>query len=296
MMEERFKRGEQASLVGVFGNFALSAVKIVIGFISGSTAVVSDGLHTFSDVLASAITYLGIKISRKPADESHPFGHYDAEAIAGLLVSIALVLLAFEFMRYALSMLFNPPEEVGGIALLAVVLTVAVKEPMARYTLSIADKIGSPALQADARHHRSDVYTSSAVLVGVVGSMAGYPFLDPLVGIAISVLIFWTGVEIGWKNINALMGTVPSRDYVERIQKRAKAVEGVRCAHRVRVYTLGAFTKLDLHICVEEDLPLKEAHRIAHQVQGKLTESMPEVITALVHVEPFDLHHRLEHE
>lgn len=294
-MSDRFARGERVSLVGVMGNLGLSGVKLLLGMLSGSTAVIADSLHSFSDVMVSTITYLGVRLSRKPPDQTHPYGHYDAEAIAGLVVSIALILLSFEFMMYAGESLLAPRQEVKSTALIAFFVTLVVKEPMARYTIKAGREINSPAVVADGQHHRSDVYSSFAVFVGVLGSIFGFQFLDPLAGVAVALLVLKLGFEVGWQNVRALMGTVPSQDYVEDVRREAMAVEGVECVHNIMVYTIGAFTKLNLHVCVAEDMPLKEAHSTAHRVQRRLVDTMPEVITALVHVEPFDSHHRINH-
>ncbi len=296
MMKDRFKRGEEASLIGVAGNLVLTALKLFIGIVSGSTAVMADAIHTFSDVLVSIITFIGIRISKKPADEEHPYGHYDAEAIAGLFSSIALVLLGFELIKYAYIAFLNPAHEIKYTAIYAVILTFIIKEPMARYTLRVAKEIKSPALEADGQNHRSDIYSSIAVLAAIVGSFLGFTFLDPIVGIAIAIIILWIGIKIGMRNINILMGRVPSGKFVKLIESRAKSIKGVAYVHKVKVHSLGAFMNVELHVCVSEDISLADAHGIAHMVQKEIVASIPEVVSALVHVEPLDRHHREMHK
>jgi cation diffusion facilitator family transporter len=292
---ERYKAGERASLVGIFGNLSLAAMKFVAGVYSGSMALVADALDSFSDVLSSLITWIGIKISYKPADESHPYGHYDAEAIAGLIVSLMLALLAYEFAKHAVVRLFHAPEQVKLVALLAVGVNLMGKAFLAGYTKKVAEKINSPALAASAANFRVDIYTSLAILAGIGASRLGLYALDPLVALGITLLIFKVAVDISWRNIQRLMGTVPSPEMVEEIKRLTREVEGVIDVHRVRVHAMGAYNKVDLHVCVDENIPLKKAHEIAHEVQVKITENMPEVASALVHVEPFDEHHRRMH-
>lgn len=295
MDEDRYRAGERASLAGVFGNLSLAVMKLVAGVYSGSAALIADALDSFSDTLSSLITWIGIRISRKPADEAHPYGHYDAEAVAGLLASLLLVLLAYEFARHAVSRLLYAPQQVGTLALFAVGANLLGKAYLAEYTRKVAERINSPALLASAANFKSDVYTSLAILAGIGANRLGYYFIDPLVALAITLLIFKIALEIGWRNILNLMGTVPSPEMVEEIKKLARDVEGVIDVHRVRVHAMGAYNKVDMHVCVDEDIPLKRAHEIAHQVQVRITQKIPEISSALVHVEPYDEHHRRVH-
>lgn len=293
-MHRRAELGERAALVGIVGNIFLSAAKFVVGIVAGSTAVIADALHSFSDVIISALTWLGIRIAKKPPDREHQLGHYDVEPIVGLIVSIVLAVIGFEFARYSLSMLYSPQIPKTS-AIYITIFAIFFKEAMTRYTLSIAQKIRSPALKADAMHHRSDVYSSILVLLGVAGAILGYPALDPIAGIAVSILVFKIGVDVGKENIVQLMGSVPSPELAENIDKLVRGVAGVKHLHRIRIHGLGAYASVDLHVCVDEKLPLAEAHKIAHEVQRKIVESFPEISSALVHIEPYDVHHRENH-
>ncbi len=291
----RFRTGERAALVGILGNSTLAAMKLVAGVLTGSAALVADALDSFSDTLSSLITWLGMRISQKPADDTHPYGHYDAEAIAGLIGSIILVLLAYELASQAAARIIQGARPVEVSAILAVFLNLAGKAYLAWYTRRVAERIKSPALAANAANYRGDVYTSVAILIGILANTQGLYILDPLIALGITLLIFKTAVEIGWKNILNLMGTVPSPEMVRRIEALSKDVDGVIDVHRVRVHAMGAYNKVDLHVCVDENLPLKEAHRVAHKVQTRIVENIPEITSALVHVEPYDEHHREVH-
>ncbi len=291
----RFRTGERAALVGILGNSTLAAMKLVAGVLTGSAALVADALDSFSDTLSSLITWLGMRISQKPADDTHPYGHYDAEAIAGLIGSIILVLLAYELASQAAARIIQGARPVEVSAILVVFLNLAGKAYLAWYTRRVAERIKSPALAANAANYRGDVYTSVAILIGILANTQGLYILDPMIALGITLLIFKTAVEIGWKNILNLMGTVPSPEMVRRIEALSKDVDGVIDVHRVRVHAMGAYNKVDLHVCVDENLPLKEAHRVAHQVQTRIVENIPEITSALVHVEPYDEHHREVH-
>jgi cation diffusion facilitator family transporter len=296
MKSNRGALGEKAALIGVVGNIFLSALKFAAGVLSGSVAVIADSLHSFSDILVSGATWMGIRLSSKPADEEHPYGHGDIEPIVGLIISIILAVAGFEFARHSLSALSKASSPPTIVAVYVTLFSIAFKEAMSRYTLRVAADIRSPALKADALHHRSDVYTSLAVLAGVSGAILGYPFMDPLAGLLVSVVIVKIGYDVGKENILQLMGTSPGPEMSERIKEVVSSIEEVRLVHRIRVHGVGAYYAVDLHVCVDEDLPLGRAHEIAHRVQKLITETFPEVSSVLVHIEPFDIHHEINHK
>lgn len=291
----REELGERAALIGVVGNVLLSLFKFVIGIATHSTAVLVDAGHTFSDILTSALVFLGIRVSRAPPDEKHPLGHGDVEPIVGLIVSILLVLVGFEFARHSLraSLRAVVPDS---LALYAMILAIVFKELMSRYTLRVADEIRSPALRSDAQHHRSDVYTSIVVLGALIGANLGLPELDPIAGFLVSLVIIKLGYDVGRENILQLMGTVPSPELESHIRELASKWDRVKLIHKVRIHGVGAYFNVDLHVAVDERVQLREAHKIAHEIQMELVREIPEVSTALVHIEPFDIHHMRIHD
>jgi cation diffusion facilitator family transporter len=287
--------GEKAALVGVVGNIFLSALKFIVGVAAGSMAVMADALHSFSDILGSAATWFGIRVSSKPADESHPYGHGDVEPLVGLLISIVLAVVGVEFAKHSYNLLTAPPIVPDLRALYVTLFAIAFKEVMSRYTYGVAARINSPALRADAHHHRSDVYTSIAVIVGVGGAILGYPILDPLVGLLVSLIIIKVGYDVGKENIYQLLGTVPSPELKKRIEDFVYTIEGVKLIHRIRIHGFGAYYAVDLHVAVDEELPLSTAHRIAHKVEKMILNEFHEISTVLVHIEPYDVHHEERH-
>jgi cation diffusion facilitator family transporter len=293
--ENRGALGEKAALVGVVGNVFLSALKFIVGMTAGSMAVIADALHSFSDILVSAATWLGIRLSSKPADESHPYGHGDVEPLVGLLISIVLAIVGFEFAKHSYNLLTAAPAVPNPMALYVTLFAIAFKEAMSRYTYRVAARINSPALRADAHHHRSDVYTSIAVVIGVVGALLGYPILDPMVGLLVSLIIIKVGYDVGKENIYQLLGTVPTPKLKKRIEDFIYPLEEVKLIHRIRIHGFGAYYAVDLHICVDEELPLGAAHRISHKVEKMILNEFSEISTVLVHIEPYDIHHEERH-
>jgi cation diffusion facilitator family transporter len=296
LYQNRRSRGERAALLGVFGNILLSAVKFTAGVLSGSVAVIADSLHSFSDILVSGVTWFGIRLSSKPADEGHPYGHGDIEPIVGLIISIILAVAGFEYARHSLEALSTVSLPPGILAVYVTIFSIVFKELMSRYTLRVAEDIRSPALKADALNHRSDVYTSIAVLAGVSGAILGYPILDPLAGILVSIVIIKIGFEVGKENILQLMGTSPGPELNSRIMKAVSGIKEVKLVHKIRVHGVGAYYTVDLHVCVDEALPLGEAHQVAHRVEKRILKSFPEISSALVHIEPYDFHHEINHK
>lgn len=299
--DERGKLGERAALIGVFGNVLLSAFKFVAGMLAGSTAVIADALHSFSDVIVSSVTWFGLRVSRRPPDREHQYGHGDVEPIIGFVVSIFLILLGVEFAKYAVDKIYAPDFAMLGsvpkpLAIYATIFSIIFKELMSRYTIKIADSIRSAALSADAQHHRSDVYSSLVVLVGVVGARSGHPFLDPAAGLFVAAVIVFIGFRVGRDNIFQLMGTVSNPELNDRIEKFVSAMSEVKLIHRITIHGMGAYFKVDVDVCVDENLTLREAHRIAHEVQNKIKENFSEISYVLVHVEPYDAHHMTDHE
>ncbi len=286
---------EKASLVGVAGNLCLAVLKGVVGIYSGSAALLAHAIDSLMDVLTSLVALVGIRVSSRPADATHPHGHHDAEAIAGLVASLLLVFVVVEFLVNAAGRVLNPPEEIGVIAGAAVLVDIAGKYALARYTSGVAERTRSPALDASATNYRGDVYTSLAVLAGVLAARMGFGVLDPLIGMGIAVVVLRIAAGMCWKNVRYLMGTVPSQEMVEQIERLSLSTPGVVHVHRIKVHAMGAYCKVDMHVCVDENLELREAHRIAHEVEKNISKSMPEVSSVTVHVEPFDRHHRENH-
>lgn len=290
--EDRAVRGEKAALAGIWGNVLLSLLKLIVGFVANSTAVIADAIHSFSDILTSALTWLGIRVSKRPPDKEHPYGHGDVEPIVGLIISIVLAVIGFEFARHSIGEIYIKVTAPGPLAIYATILALILKEAMSRYVINVAEHINSPALKADAQHHRSDVYSSIVVLIGVIGARLGYPMLDPLVGVIVSLIIIKIGFDVGRENIRQLMGTVPSPELSTRIENLVLGMNKVKLIHRIRIHGMGAYFIVDLHVCVDHSLPLGEAHKIAHEVQRKIVDLFPEVSSALVHIEPYDAYHK----
>ncbi len=299
MDEFRSKAGKKAATVAIIANCFLTVFNIAIGMIAGSYALISEGAHTLSDVITSIIAYLGFKIGQKPADDEHPIGHGRAEAISGLVIVIFLVLVSYEIMLGAIEKLINPstitvPETIAAImAVFGIIINFAVSE----YIIRIGKQINSPAIVADGKHQKTDIFASIAVLAGVIASNLGFPIIDPLVGLIIGFFILKTAYEIGKENIDNIMGKVPSKELISEIEKVANnSTPKAQNAHEIKVDYLGSYATVTLHVEVDGSMTLDEAHKIIHIIQNNITQEIPEIKYAVVHACPIGLEYNHDQE
>jgi len=283
----RYGRARLGILIGVFGNLLLGLFKLFAGVFGNSFALVADSVHSISDMLTSIVVWVGLKVGKKPPDKYHPYGHGDAEPIAGLIVSIVLCLVALEFVRSSINKIITGAVTTPGtIALVAVVVSIIFKYWMAGFVRKIGKEINSPALVADAAHHKSDFYTSVVVVVGVAGSMLGFGILDPIAGLLVALWIVKIGFDVGRSNIRHLMGEVPSEYMLKQINHIARGVKGVKNVHDVRVHYVGPSASVSMHLNVDGKKRLSEVHEIATEVEDRIKKEVETIRSVVVHCEP----------
>ena len=273
MDEFRTKGGTKAAIVGIGSNTFLTIFNIAIGIMSGSYALISEGAHTLSDVATSIIAYLGFRIGQKPADEEHPLGHGRAEAIAGLIIVLFLTMVAYEIMTGAITKIFHPEliTTPSYLAAIMALIGIGVNLCISRYIIALGKKIRSPAIVADGNHQKVDIFSSIAILVGVFASNSGYPIIDPI---------------IGKENIDNIMGKIPSKKLIKDIEKAAIKTPQVQGAHNIKVEYLGSYSVVSLHIELDENMTLKESHKIVHRAQNNVLKKVPLVKSVTIHACP----------
>lgn len=286
--EIRHKTGRKAVVVAISGNVLLTIFNFIVGTLSGSTALVAEAAHTLSDVLTSIITAIGFRIGLKPPDSEHPYGHGRAEPLVGLVIVVFLVFIAYEIISEAYRKLLligalTPPD---WTAALMALIGILVNVSMTRYMMNIGKKINSPAIIADAQHQKVDIFSCAAIIIGVVGSNFGILILDPLVAVFIAILVLRIAFNIGRENIDNLMGKVPSKDLLVDITNAGMSVKGARGVHDIKVNYMGPNASVDLHVDVDPDLSLRNAHKIAHQVEKSVIDRVDIVSIVYVHVCP----------
>ena len=290
-VSEREKVGKKASYVAIFGNITLTIFNIIIGIISGSTALVAEGFHTLSDVLTSIIAFIGFKIGMKPADEDHQYGHGRAEPIVGLIIVTFLAIVAYEIISgaYAKIVLGEAVIPPSLIAAIMAAIGIGINYTMSNYLTRSGEKINSPALIADGKHQRVDIFSCITVLIGVVGSQFGIPILDTIVSVFIALIIINTALHLAYDNVNTLMGKVPSKQIIEDIKKAALISKCVKGVHNVKINNMGPYSSVELHIELNKELKLEKSHKIAHEVEQNIINNVESVKMVSVHTCPTEV-------
>ena len=298
MDEFRNEGGRKAATVAISANCILTVLNIAVGIMSGSYGLISEGAHTLSDVATSIIAYIGFRIGQKPADDEHPIGHGRAEAISGLVIVVFLAIVSYEIITGAVDKIMHPYliTVPSTLAAIMAVFGILVNLKISDYIIKIGKEIKSPALVADGKHQRTDIFSSVAVLAGVVGSNMGFPILDPLVGFVIGFLIIKTAIEIAKENTDNIMGKVPSEDLINEIKRIADETTKNNTAHDIKVDYFGSYATVSLHVALDGDMSLNESHKIVHLVQENIVNEIPMVKSAVVHACPIGLEYEHKQE
>ena len=288
---ERERVGKQASYIAIFGNIFLTTFNIIVGIVSGSSALIAEGFHTLSDVITSVLAFVGFKIGMKPADEDHQYGHGRAEPIAGLIIVVFLLIVAYEIISEAYAKIVLGGEVIppSMIAAVMAAIGIGINYTMSSYLIRSGDKINSPAIIADGKHQRVDIFSCISVLIGVVGSQFGIPILDTLVSVFIALIILNTAFHLAKDNINTLMGKVPSKKVIEDVKKAALVSECVKGVHNVKVNNMGPYVSAELHIELNKELKLEKSHEIAHEVEQNIINNVDSVKMVSVHTCPTEV-------
>ena len=289
--EDRDKLGKRAVFVAIAGNLFLTIFNVAVGIMAGSYALISEGAHTLTDITTSIIAYIGFKIGSKPADEEHPLGHGRAEAIAGLLIVIFLAIVAYEIITGAIERLFfgGTPAIPDPLAVVMAIIGVITHFSLSQYIINLGERANSPAIIADGKHQRVDIFASLAILFGILIAQYGYPQLDPFIGFVIGLLILKTAFDVARENLDNIMGKVPSPELVDRIVEVSNSVEKVCGTHDVRVNYLGSYATVTLHIELPPEMSLDESHKVVHLVQNKIINEIDVIHGVTAHACPFGL-------
>ncbi len=273
--------------IGIAVNIALAVVKVVIGWLAGSLALVADGIHSLSDVATDAVVLLGLRLGSKGPDQSHPYGHGRAETFSAGLIALVLILVGGVMIYYATMAITRDKVTIPRLAvLIAAIVSIAAKEWLYRATKKIAIQSHSPALYANAWHHRSDALSSVAVVIGFISLEFGFGHGDQIAAIAVGLMIIWVGVRIVGDSLRELTEGAVDSDTIEHIRGVINANSSVRQWHKLRTRTVGREVFLDLHILVDPDLSISAAHEIAESLENALHEQITRPVNITVHIEP----------
>lgn len=284
---DKFKTGERITWLGVIVNIFLARFKISAGLIGRSQAMLSDGFHSLSDVLAGGLVLGSLKVSRKPIDDTHPYGHGKVESIAAFIIALLLFGTAIVLLYSAFGIILRKEKIIPGILpLFAAIISILVKEIMFRSTHRIGEKLSSPAIIANAYDHRSDAVSSIAALGGIIGARLGYYFLDPLAGFIVALLIFKMGMKVFRSATAELMDASLPLAYRDKISKLTLQIEEVKSIKLLKTRKMGQHNYIELKIEVEPYFLLEEADEVAKKVKEVLSNESEHPGEIMVYVEP----------
>ena len=281
------RRIKSITYLGMVMNIALSVIKIAIGLLAASLALVADGIHSLSDVATDVAVLLGLRIGSKEPDQSHPYGHGRAETFSAGLVALILIVVGGAMMYYATLAIARDEMTTPRLGVLvAAVISIAAKEWLYRATQKVAIQSHSPALYANAWHHRSDAFSSVAVVIGFVSLEFGFGHGDQVAAIAVGLMIVWVGVRVIGDAFRELTEAAVDQDTIEEIKEIINSDSSIRQWHKLRTRTVGREVFLDLHILVDPELKITAAHEISERLEKALDEQITRPINITVHIEP----------
>jgi len=283
----RTKASQKVTIVGALIDFLLSIIKIILGFIGQSGALIADGVHSFSDLLTDWVTWYAAKLSGDAPDADHPYGHERFETVATLGLSIFLAIVGTIIIFEGFGRFSNPNElRHENWLIAAAALSVLSKEALYWYTVKVARDINSDLLKANAWHHRTDAFSSIVVVIGIIGAANGYFFLDSVAAIIVGILIIYIGWQLGFEATKELVDTSIDQEDIKALRVALSEIKGVNSVHTLRTRKVGHKKSADVHVQVNPFLSVSEGHIISVSVERVAKECIEELDDVTVHIDP----------
>ncbi|MDR3239234.1 MAG: cation diffusion facilitator family transporter [Clostridiales bacterium] len=280
----------QVSVCSILANVFLSAIKLFAGFFAQSTAMISDAVHSLSDVFSTVVVIIGVKMAAQAPDKDHPYGHERLECVAAILLAGLLCVTGLAIGYAGVQKIMHADEQPlmipGALALAAAIISILLKEGMYWYTRTAAKRLSSSALMADAWHHRSDALSSIGSFIGILGARAGFLILDPLAGIVISVVIIKVSVDIFLDAVSKMTDRSSDDSMIQAIHEVIAKQENVLGVDQIKTRMFGDRIYVDVEISANGESSLNETHEIAERVHDAIEEEFPQVKHCMVHVNP----------
>jgi len=294
-LEQRKQETSRITLWGVVVNLVLSIIKIIGGIFGQSQALLADGIHSLSDLASDGMVLIAAKHAGEDADEDHPYGHARYETLATVALGILLIGVAGGIAYDAILRLevlrMESPEEIIGPALFTLIIaaiSIVSKEVLFHATRSVAQKLRSPLLEANAWHHRSDAISSVVVFIGIGGTYFGFPLLDAIAAFLVSLMVAKIGLDLSRQSVQELVDTALEPEMVKQIKQTIMDIDDVRELHLLRTRRMGHNALVDVHIQVSPRLSVSEGHHITESVETNLKQKFDEVNDVTVHIDPED--------
>lgn len=290
LSDERYKETRKVTIVGSIIDLALGIAKIVAGYIGNSQALIADGIHSFSDLATDFLVLFAVKHGSREADDKHPYGHGRIETLTTVILGVALIAVSIGIAYDAVLRMMHPEllMHPGWLALVVAAISILAKEGIYHYTLRAADKYNSNLLRANAWHSRSDAISSIIVVIGILGSMAGFDYLDAIAAIGVGIMVAKIGIELAWESTKELIDTAMDPEEIEQIHNAIKSVEDVEALHMLRTRRMGSDGLVDVHILVDPKISVSEGHRISDAVRAQIIRNVEAVSDVMVHIDPED--------
>ena len=287
---DKTKAGYLEDIVSIVINAVLFVLKFWAGVVSGSIALTADAWHTLSDSISSIVVIIGVKLSSKKADKDHPFGHGRWEQIAALFIAFFLAIIAFDFLKNSIERFIDHQATTfGTLAIVVTIISIIFKEVLAQYAFYIGRKTKNVSIKADGWHHRTDALSSVVVLVGIFFSKY-YWWIDSILGVIISLILFYATYEIAKEAIIKLLGEKPTPELIDKINTSVGNLYGKELhLHHFHIHNYISNQELTFHMKLEGEISISKGHQIATEIENVILEEYG--ITATIHVEPMDFNH-----
>lgn len=290
-MKNNEKIAIKVSVISIILNCLLTLIKFISGVISKSSAMISDSVHSLSDVLSTFVVIIGVKISNKKADSDHPYGHERIECVSAIILSGMLFIIGALIGINGIKNVTNSSNLVmpGVLALIASIISIISKEAMYQYTIRVSKKINSAALKADAWHHRSDALSSIGSFIGILGSRLGFKIFDPLASVIISLCIIKVSIDIFKDAIDKMVDKSCDKEVIDKVISIIEKNESVKNIDDIKTRQFGNKAYVDVEISVDENLLLKDAHKVAEEIHDSVENEINNVKHCMVHVNPYEV-------
>lgn len=287
VQREGFGKGEKAAKIGFIAVLMMGVSKAVVGLISGSVSLTAQAVDSLTDLFALVAVFIGMRLSSKQPSERFPYGYYKIETIVSVVIAALILVTGFEILYESAKRALN--HEIVSDPILAIgvaLISMPILYLLSNYTRNVGDELNSQALKSQAGDFKADIYSSSLVLVGVVSSLLGYPRIEGVVGVIISLLVLKMGLTFGWESLLILMDAVVDPEMLELLRDTVKEVEGVRDAYNTRIRRAGPLCFGEITVSVDERIPVDQVHRLTHEIEERAKKECPMLESLVIHIEP----------
>ena len=290
---DRFKATKISSILGIIGNIFLLIIKAIIGYITNSQSMIADAFNSAGDIFSSCMTFIGNKISSKEADEDHHLGHGKAEYIYSLLISITMILLSITVIKNAIFTLINKEYLDFSIWLIIIcIITIITKFSLFIYTNILYKKHNNILIKANSIDHRNDCFITLTTLISVILSSMGFYFVDAIVGILISLWIFYTAIKLFMESYDVLMDKAMSEETKEKVLKIIDKHEEVIKIQHFNATPVGYRYQISFTIYVDGNMKTFDSHAVANSLEREIEKEIPEIYLTVIHVNPIEINNK----